>query len=326
MSNEWVRSIIQHYNIGHTIIQVDELESGFQSDNYRVLTDKGNFVIRILHDTAENITYAMNVYNYLASHGVKTPQPQLTKQNNLVLPHEGKIIVIQTFLEGSAYYEDENLEKVDQFLPLYGRELGRVHQVLLQMVADQGTERLSKRQDTVSYVKEAGLKYMPDIAYIDDQYKLWKEDISKLPCNELTRAVIHGDVGPKDFFFKDDVFSGILDFNAASYDYLLFDIASMMMYCGLYGQERSSEYTSFIKAYLSESPVKKDELKWLHIILRTRWLLQVFYHQYRYVKGITQGLETAKAEENLQGVKDGVYFLKVTGTLPDDYFYTIITL
>ncbi|MHA2296832.1 MAG: phosphotransferase [Candidatus Hodarchaeales archaeon] len=300
------------------------MESGFQSDNYHILTEMGDFVVRILHDTSENVIYAMNVYNYLASHGVKTPKPQRTRHNNLILPHEGMIIAVQTFLEGSSYNEDENPEKVDQLLPFYGRELGKVHQVLLQMLDEQGAERLSKKQDTINYVKEASNQYMPDIDYIKEQYKLWNQDISMLPENILTKAVIHGDVGPKDFFFKDGTYSGILDFNAAGFDYLLFDIAPMMMYCDLYNPKRTREYVLFIKAYLKESPMKKKEIKWLHLILRTRWFVQVFYHQYRYIEGITQGLETDEIEDNLQGVRDGEYSLRVTGELPNDYFYTAL--
>ena len=120
------------------------------------------------------------------------------------------------------------------------------------MKVEMGVEELSKKTNTIAYVKKTSKQYMPDNTYIKDQYRQWEREIRLLPDNILTKGVIHGDVGPKDFFFKDGTYEGIIDFNAACLDYLLFDIAPMMMYCALYEPERSSEYTLFIKAYLEE--------------------------------------------------------------------------
>ena len=160
--------------------------------------------------------------------------------------------------------------------------------------------------------------------YVIMQFKEWEKEIEMIPAHLLTKAVIHGDIGPKDFFFKNGTFTGIIDFNAAGYDYLLFDIAPMMMYCGLFYQERIENYVRFVHAYLEESPIKKEEFKWLHLILKTRWLLQIFYHQYRYVEGITRGLIIGKREENLQGVIDGINFLKILEHYSYNDFFKVL--
>jgi hypothetical protein len=98
----------------------------------------------------------------------------------------------------------------------------------------------------------------------------------------------------------------------------------MMMYCNLYSAKRCREYVRFTRAYLEHSPVRKEEFKWLHVILKTRWLEQIFYHQYRYTEGITQGLESGNVEENLQGVEDGIFLLKELEKLPKDFFLRIL--
>jgi homoserine kinase type II len=323
ITNEQIEEILSHYRIGRLIQFKAPLESGFQSDNFHILTDQGDFVVRIFHDSEENVRYSQIIYEYLATHGIKTPKPQRTKANDLLIPFNGKVAVIQTLLEGRDV--EEQSDKAYELLPFYGSELGKVHAVSKNMVADLGEECLTKAVNTITYVKESAKKYMPNSAYIQNQYREWEEEILQLPANLLTKAVIHGDVGPKDFFFKDGQYTGIIDFNAAVYDFLLFDIAPMMMYCGLFDLSKNAGYyRGFIKAYLDESPVDKEEFKWLHVILKTRWLLQIFYHQYRYDEGITQGSETGEIEENLQGVIDGEYFLKMLEKYPKDRFYDVL--
>jgi Ser/Thr protein kinase RdoA (MazF antagonist) len=172
-------------------------------------------------------------------------------------------------------------------------------------------------------VTTARQKYMPDDDYIQRRYSEWNQSIHQLPTNQLTRAVIHGDVGPKDFFFEGKEFTGILDFGAAHLDFLLFDVASMMMYSQLYHPDRMSQFRSFMTAYLETAPLKKEELRWLHLLFQTRAFIQIFYHQYRYDEEITQGLDTA--DENLKGVADGKQLLKITSSYtPDHYFTTIL--
>ncbi len=316
-----IKNIVEHFNVGELNKVGKTLNSGFHSDNYYIRTDKGEYVLRHIYDTIKNVNFIMEVYNYFADHGIKTSKPVETKEGTFSLLYESNVIVVQTFISGSYY---KSLDKIDSVLPFYGRELGRLHQVSLKMVEEKGEKWLSaKRWDSISYVIETSENYLPNNEYIRQQYELWEQDIEFFPKDQLTKAVIHGDVGPKDFFFKEGNYIGIIDFNAAHLDFLLFDIAPMMMYCDLYKPERKEHYNTFITAYLKEAPITKEELKWLHFVLRTRWLLQILYHQSRYEEGITQGLETGKVEENLNGVRDGENFLKITNKTSKDSYAII---
>ncbi|MHA1979299.1 MAG: phosphotransferase [Candidatus Hodarchaeales archaeon] len=308
--------LIQSFDVGKFIKLVKILDSGFTSDNYHVKTTKGNFVFRIIYDSVTHVNFSMNVHLYLANNGVKTPIPISTREGKFCIAYKNNAIAVQTFIEGSDFSESE---KIDKLLEFYGLELGKIHCILLQMVTNREGKKDPKKQDTISYVRGMSA-FLPENDYIHNQYQSWEQEISLLPENILTKAIIHGDVGPKDFFFKNNTFTGILDFNAATEDYLLFDIAPMMMYCSLFKPKRKREYLDFITAYLEESPMRPEELNWLHLILRTRWLAQIVQHQHRYVKGITRGSNTGQVEENLQGVVDGINFLKITNSLPKDYF------
>lgn len=324
LNDKIIKDIVKGFDIGKLKTVVTTLDSGFQSDNYHIRTTRGDYVFRFFHDSAKKVEYIMDIYDYLASHGIKTPKPVQTMKGTFGLSYNNKVIAVQSFLPGTYFCEQTSMDTIDSLLPFYGKELGKIHQISLQMVNEKGEKKFSEPQDVVSYVIETSTDYLPNNEYIRQQYKVWEQEIKHLPKNQLTKGVIHGDVGPKDFFFKDGEYMGIIDFNAAHLDYLLLDIAPMMMYCALYKPERKNQYINFITAYLEDAPTQKEELRWLHLLLRTRWLLQILYHQYRYMEGITQGLETGKVEENLEGVVDGEYFLKMTNEFSNDYFFKIL--
>lgn len=320
-SESEIKDILRYYDIGSLIKFSGKLEDGFQSENFHILTENGDFVVRVLYDTEKNIKTCMRIYEYLAKHGVKTPAPMNTKEKRLFLSYKEQFFVIQSFLEGSDLSDDT---KINQLLGFFGKELGKIHTISKKMVDEFGKEIFVRDEDTIASLRNMASRYPIKDDYINKQYQEWEMEIEHLPVHLLTKAVIHGDVGPKDFFFKDDVYTGIIDFNAAGYDYLLFDIAPMMMYCGLSYPKKIDDYVRFVRAYLEESPIKKEEFKWLSTILKTRWLVQIFFHQYRYVKGIIRGLDSGKREENLQGVKDGKHFLKILEKVSPNYFFRVL--
>ena len=319
-SESEIEDILRYYDIGSLVKFKGKLDTGFQSENFHILTERGDFVVRVIYDTEVNIKICMRVYEYLARNDIKTPNPMSTKENALFLSYKGQLVVIQTFLEGS---NESSIKKIDQLLPFFGKKLGKIHYISKKMVEELGKEIFIRAEDSIASVRNMARRYIVNDNYVYMQYKEWENEIEMLPAHLLTKAVIHGDIGPKDFFFKNGTFTGIIDFNAAGYDYLLFDIAPMMMYCGLFYQERIGNYVRFVHAYLEESPIKKEEFKWLYLILKTRWLGQIFYHQYRYIEGITRGLITGKREENLQGVNDGMNFLKILENFSSNDFFKV---
>jgi len=317
-----IRAILEHFNVGDLRRVVRPLESGHQSDNYHIQTDLGDYVVRIVHESVERIEFAMLVHEYLSNNEIKTPKPARTKLGKFTHTYDNRFFVVQTFIRGEDIYEP--LEAVDPLLPFYGDKLGKIHRTLLRLTEEIGEKQLDKGGVPFSWVRNSSKKYMPDDDYVKDQYKLWLEDIDQITEAPLTKGITHGDVGPKDFFFENGEFTGVMDFNSAGYSFLLMDIVSMIMYSQLMRPNRAKQYRTFMNSYLRVAPIRLEELNWLHLLLRTRWFVQIFYHQYRYVEGITQGLDTDEAEENLQGVVDGIEFLRITNEYPQDYFYNIL--
>ena len=317
-----IREVLEHFHVGD-VRSTCPLESGHQSDNHHVQTDLGDYVIRIVHESVERIEFAMQVHEYLADNNIKTPRPVRTKLGKFTYLFDKQHFVVQTFIQGADIYEP--LEAIDPLLPFYGNKLGQIHRILLKLTAELGEDALDRGEVPFSWVRNSSKKYMPDDDFVKEQYDLWLEEINLISNAQLTRGITHGDVGPKDFFFDNGEFSGVMDFNSAGYSFLLMDVVSMIMYCQLIRPERTEQYRTFMRSYLEVAPIRVEELNWLHLLLRTRWFVQIFYHQYRYIEGITQGLDTDETEENLVGVKEGIEYLRITNEFPQDYFFRLLS-
>jgi hypothetical protein len=74
-SEHEIRDILKSYDVGSVVKSTKKLKDGFQSENLYILTDKGDFVVRIIFDTEKNINTCMRVYEYLTNNGIKTPTP-----------------------------------------------------------------------------------------------------------------------------------------------------------------------------------------------------------------------------------------------------------
>jgi len=317
-----IRHVLEHFDVGKFQRIIRPLESGFSSDNYLIQTSQGEFVIRILHESVDRIDFGMRVHEYLADNGIKTPRPARTKEGRLTYLQDDQLFVIQSFIRGEDIYEP--LEAVDPLLPFYGRKLGEIHSILLKMPEDMYADRVKNWVKPFSWVRESSKKYMPDDEYVKNQYEIWLREIDQVTKANLTMGITHGDVGPKDFYFENGEFSGIMDFNSAEYGYLLSDVVSLMMYSQLIQPDRTKQYYTFMNSYLKTAPLQLEELNWLHPLLRGRWFVQIFYHQYRYIEGITQGLDSGDVEENLIGVACGISDLRVTNEYTNDYFLRVL--
>ena len=317
-----IRLVLEHFNVGD-YRSARPIESGFQSDNYYVQTNLGDYVVRIVHESVERIEFAMRVHEYLADNDIKTPRPMRTNLGTFIHHYNNQHFVVQSFIQGADVYEP--LEAVDPLLPFYGNKLGQIHKVLLGLTDELGEDVLDRGGVPFSWVRDSSKKYMPDDDFVKEQYSLWLKEIDQIFNAQLTQGITHGDIGPKDFFFDNGEFTGVMDFNSAGYSFLLMDVVSMIMYGQLMRANRTEQYRIFMKSYLKIAPIHMDEINWLHLLLRTRWFVQIFYHQYRYVEGITQGLDADETKENLVGVTDGIEFLRITDEYPRDHFYRLLS-
>ena len=87
LTNALVKEVIKkNYNLGE-IKSITPLESGHESDNAKVITDKGEYVIKSFTRKPENLREIIFLQTLLHSKGVKLPQPIKTVTNDFVVEY-----------------------------------------------------------------------------------------------------------------------------------------------------------------------------------------------------------------------------------------------
>lgn len=308
LTEDDAREILRHYDLGR-LRSVTWLAEGFQSDNYTLLTDRGRYCLRVIYEKERRLEYVLGLYTVLADRGIPTARPIPTAEGRPFIAFRGTQAAIQSFVEGLSAADDPKPVSV------YGHVLGRLHTALsaanLEGQKGEGKGCLASLRMFADW-------FPPD-PWFRRQYEALERELARLPLSDYTRCVVHGDCGPKDFFFEGDRIVGILDFGAAHPDYVLYDLATMMMYTRTFAQEKRPEYESFIRTYREAFPLPSEELLGLHAMLRTRFLIQVGFSWRRYRRGEFQGL--ASPNENLEGIEWDKAMLQLMEEIPRDFYF-----
>jgi Ser/Thr protein kinase RdoA (MazF antagonist) len=323
-TKEVVEDYLQFYKIGR-LNRMSILDSGFESDNVKIATEEGIYVMRVIYQTPNRVFDTMKIYDLLVANDIKTAKPIKTRKGEYYIEiNSTETLVIQEFINGQPYWREDlakNSAFYQKMLKLYGRELGKVHKVSSIIFDNVKFREIDPRNSTIQDIIKMNPSFlrMSEHSYVQSEYRKWVREAHKVLKCELSFGVSHDDIKPGDFFLINDELSGILDFNAARFDFLVSDIAAMVMYCDMYQKENLIRFQSFIVPYLENSCVRLEELRFLQFFFKTRGFLQIFYFKYRIETHTLQGVNSE--EDNLKGFRDGIEFLKAANKLSSDYFY-----
>ena len=326
-------TIKNNFDIGE-IISICSLESGHQSDNVRISTDRGEYVVKYLPQDSDSLKETLILQDILFSHGVKLPKPVKTITGDLLVElSQNETIVVQSFIPGEAIADRfKNPEKMFSLMPWFGKHLGEFHYKSKSINELEIRQRITREEFYDStlgnqWVKEQYSKsdmILPPHEKnerILSEFEIYLKEINEVYKNNLTKGIIHTDIKPGDFFAKNEKLTGILDFNGAYYSYIMNELGTWVMYTSLYKEENKSYFQDFIEAYLEVSEIPLEELKFLSTFLKSRFFVQYFYFAFRIHNDITRGLD--EGETNMDGFKDAIRFVESSININSNYFYNL---
>jgi len=120
-----------------------------ESDNFKVLTDTVDYVVKYFSQKPERMREIMVLNDILYSKGVKLPKPIKTITNDLVVEYSSsETIVIQSFKLGKEICDrfDNPKEKMYNLMSWFGEQIGRLHYITKSMsqnflITSRGSER-----------------------------------------------------------------------------------------------------------------------------------------------------------------------------------------
>jgi Ser/Thr protein kinase RdoA (MazF antagonist) len=165
-----------------------------------------------------------------------------------------RVVALLRFVDGRSLGTSE--ADVD-FL---GEALGRVHSLLVDAPVPPGLERWPWAWLDPSVIDEADLRTAAIEAI----------DRAEAIAPSLSQGVLHGDPAPEAFYVTNEG-SALIDWGAACYGPLLYDVASAWLYAG----ER------VLAAYGRTAPIRAGELAAAGDFLAFRWAVQAWYFSER---------------------------------------------
>ena len=204
-----------------------------------------------------------------------------------------------SFLEGSA---KKNLSPQNCYD--IGVETAKLHKI---------TKNLSlKRRNDLSLDSWSGLfnKVEKDCSKIHKSLsKIIKKSLKEIKKNwpkKLPSGIIHADLFPDNIFFKNEKFTGIIDFYFSCHDFYSFEIAVCLNALCFDGVKENLSFNvtkarKFIKGYSSIRKLNNDEKKYLKVLAQgasMRFLLTRVFDYLNLSKGA------------LLTVKDPIEYLK----------------
>jgi len=222
-SKEDFSKILSNYNLGE-YKKFKPFKLGAVQTNLLLETTKGKFVFRYYESRPEKYAlFEVNILQYLTKHFYPCPAPIKNIHRGFIGKYKDKPLALFEFMKG------EHRKNVNP--KLIAQAIGKLHKITIGY-----KPRYYEARDTYdpkSCWKNATSNSRKIKSKIEAKKRLnWlKAELDKLKLpNNFPKGVCHCDTHPSNFLYKKGKLNAILDFDDASYIYLLYDIANMIYF------------------------------------------------------------------------------------------------
>jgi homoserine kinase type II len=208
-------AFLQRYSIGK-LIHYAGISAGVTNSNYWLETEMGQYVLTLFeHLDSTGLDYVLGLQHHLADKGVSCTAPIVDNEGLLFSPLNHKLATIVNRIPGSVCRNPS----VDQCRQI-GAELASFHLAGLSYNNHKSNSRGLNWWKSIS-------QQLHDV--LDDAdlnlINLVIEDFELTDLADLPQGALHGDLFHDNVLFDGDCLGGIIDFDYACYDYLVYDMA-----------------------------------------------------------------------------------------------------
>jgi len=236
-----------------------------------------SYVLRLTHSShrsEKQVEAELDFLQYLKEHGAKIAGPYYSESRKLV---EGIRTVDGTFFYASlfAYAKGERVKGDtsiywgNEFFEAWGKAIGQLHRLTIDYPK-------TKYRDTWEVEEKAIIDELDDEKVQNIAYILM-EEIKALPMEKRTFGLMHGDIHQGNFHYDGKELT-IFDFDDATYNYFIHDLAMVIYYSVLSTAWTEQEKTLFArkqlqvlrKGYELEHQLEESWYESLPLFLRLR--------------------------------------------------------
>ena len=248
LSNNEILEILKLYSI-FIIKNIKILDGGSENTNYKIDSEIGTFVLTISEQkTVKETQDLTKLLIYLKKNSFETSEIIFTTNNKSISVFKDKPVMLKSFINGSIMTDLPNhlLEKI-------GKDTATLHNI--------------KPPDFLREIMWCGIERFNEVEQyaLNSSFDLWLKStanyIDKHLTADLPKAFIHSDIFASNVIINDkNTKATIMDFEEASYNYRLFDIAILTIsLCSKHGSIDFSRVSLIIKGYTSVTKITDEE-------------------------------------------------------------------
>ena len=219
LEKEEINNILLNYKLGK-LKNFEGIKEGIENTNYFIETEKGKYILTIYERRVKDtdLPFFSSLMVELSKNGFNCPKPISNKDNNYISNIKNKKFMIVGFLEGQS---KKNLTPME--CKIVGSQIAKLHQITKNFKFFRTNDLSVKSWRSIfSQVKNKCNKIHPELP------KLIEANLTSIekewPKN-LPSGIIHADLFSDNIFFKNNKFSGFIDFYFSCNDFYAFEIA-----------------------------------------------------------------------------------------------------
>lgn len=282
-----LRAALQAWSI--PAARVTALAGGWNSATWLVEADDGRSYVAKLadHHDATSFTNGLRIAAYAGARGFAAGAPVPTRQQELALPLAEGMLALLEHVPGRhpELSAGEDMWRV-------GRALARAHRTIRECPVDLGPDH------------EWPWKWVEKVANtiaMDDRIRrainqVWTEAKEVVAASGLATTLIHSDPGPESFLLNDAApdRDGVVDWATPLRGPVGYDLASLRV---ILSSQDICPADRYVEGYLAECPEVRNQLPYIPLFVRVRWMAHAIYFVSRIDRGIDRGSPTAGANE-----------------------------
>lgn len=251
---------LRRYDLGRAR-SLQPIAAGITNTNYYLDTDAGSYVLTLYeHHGDDELAYMLGLQQHLAARGVRCAAPVSDRRGEYFSHLSQRPAAIIERLPGVVVDAPE-----ERHCARVGAELARFHLAGADFERRRDNPRGSEWLLAMSDLLSGSLS--------QQQRELFEntlDDLQSCDAEALPRGAVHADLFHDNALFVDNELSGIVDFDYACHDSLVFDIAVMINdWCiDSVGELRPPLVDAVLGAYQRHRRLEGEEIAALPLMLR----------------------------------------------------------
>ena len=218
---DWVdiEEILSSYSIG-TLKDFKGIEEGIENTNYFLIVDNKKYILTIYEKRVKekDLPFFSRLMSDLNKAGFKCPVPVENNNKKTIFNYKNKNLMIVSFLEGKA----KNILSPNDCKTV-GHEVAKMHEITKNFKIQRDNNlSINSWRKIFDQVKGKCVEIHKDLPLLIESNL---SDVEKNWPDDLPRGIIHADLFNDNIFFKDNNFSGIIDFYFSCNDFYALEIA-----------------------------------------------------------------------------------------------------